>query len=593
MSREISGLHEAAYILATFAILSQILALFRDKLFALFFGAGDMLDVYYSAFRIPDLLFVSIGSIVSASILLPYLMSHFEKGKEDGNRFADQIFTVFFSLIIVFGIVVFFFAPRLVEWLLPGFRYDPHLNDLITMTRIMLLSPVLLGLSNLYSSLTQMNHRFLLYALSPILYNISIILGVVILYPIMGITGLAIGVVIGAFLHLFVQVPYMKREGLVPSFTLSIEWKKIGRIFANALPRMVTLSSSQLATFFLVSLASLMAVGSISVFTLAFNLQSVPLTIIGASYTSAVFPSLSRLIVQGKRQEFLEKIIASAQHIIFWSVPLMILFVVLRAQIVRVIYGAGAFDWNDTKLTAAVLALFVISTVAQSLILLFVRSYYAEGKTAQPLLISIISGALIAIFGYLFVKIFFLFPMFKFFVESLLQKKLAEAQALLDQQPTLSSQTFSMVPVRPVGLSRFLIIDKGSNDGLQVGQTVIYKDNYIGQLKEVSPHKSVVSLSTDPDSKLAAFVINQQGRSQGILLGQFGSEMLLDKVIHEEPMEKNDLVYTSGSEDNIPRGLIVGRVEETLVKDGEVFKQAKVKPIFNLANLDLLFVITN
>jgi putative peptidoglycan lipid II flippase len=421
MSREISGLHEAAYILATFAILSQILALFRDKLFALFFGAGDMLDVYYSAFRIPDLLFVSIGSIVSASILLPYLMSHFEKGKEDGNRFADQIFTVFFSLIIVFGIVVFFFAPRLVEWLLPGFRYDPHLNDLITMTRIMLLSPVLLGLSNLYSSLTQMNHRFLLYALSPILYNISIILGVVILYPIMGITGLAIGVVIGAFLHLFVQVPYMKREGLVPSFTLSIEWKKIGRIFANALPRMVTLSSSQLATFFLVSLASLMAVGSISVFTLAFNLLSVPLTIIGASYTSAVFPSLSRLIVQGKRQEFLEKIIASAQHIIFWSVPLMILFVVLRAQIVRVIYGAGAFDWNDTKLTAAVLALFVISTVAQSLILLFVRSYYAEGKTAQPLLISIISGALIAIFGYLFVKIFFLFPMFKFFVESLLR----------------------------------------------------------------------------------------------------------------------------------------------------------------------------
>lgn len=421
MSREISGLHEAAYILATFAILSQILALFRDKLFALFFGAGDMLDVYYSAFRIPDLLFVSIGSIVSASILLPYLMSHFEKGKEDGNRFADQIFTVFFSLIIVFGIAVFFLAPRLVEWLLPGFRYDPHLNDLITMTRIMLLSPILLGLSNLYSSLTQMNHRFLLYALSPILYNISIILGIVILYPIMGITGLAIGVVIGAFLHLFVQVPYMKREGLVPSFTLSIDWKKIGRIFANALPRMVTLSSSQLATFFLVSLASLMAVGSISVFTLAFNLQSVPLTIIGASYTSAVFPSLSRLIVQGKRQEFLEKIIASAQHIIFWSVPPMILFVVLRAQIVRVIYGAGAFDWNDTKLTAAVLALFVISTVAQSLILLFVRSYYAEGKTAQPLLISIISGALIAIFGYLFVKIFFIFPMFKFFVESLLR----------------------------------------------------------------------------------------------------------------------------------------------------------------------------
>jgi rod shape-determining protein MreC len=176
---------------------------------------------------------------------------------------------------------------------------------------------------------------------------------------------------------------------------------------------------------------------------------------------------------------------------------------------------------------------------------------------------------------------------------SQLQKKLAETQALLDQQQTLDMQTFSLVSARPIGLSRFLIIDKGSDDGLKIGQSVIFKDNYIGQIKEISPKRSIVSLATDPDSKLAAFVINSNGRAQGILNGQFGSEMLLDKVIHEEPMEKNDLVYTSGSEDNIPRGLIVGRVEETLVKDGEVFKQAKVKPIFNLANLDLLFVITN
>jgi cell shape-determining protein MreC len=98
---------------------------------------------------------------------------------------------------------------------------------------------------------------------------------------------------------------------------------------------------------------------------------------------------------------------------------------------------------------------------------------------------------------------------------------------------------------------------------------------------------------TDPDSKLAAFVINSNGRAQGILNGQFGSEMLLEKVIHEEPMEKNDLVYTGGTEENIPRGLIVGRVAETIVKDGEVFKQAQVKPIFDLGNIDLLFVITN
>lgn len=176
---------------------------------------------------------------------------------------------------------------------------------------------------------------------------------------------------------------------------------------------------------------------------------------------------------------------------------------------------------------------------------------------------------------------------------SQLQKKLAETQGMVEQQQTLDAQTFALVPARPLGFSRFLIIDKGSDDGLKVGQAVIYKDNYIGQIKEVSAKKSTVTLSTDPDAKIAAFVSSQAGRAQGILLGQFGSELLLDKVIHEEPLEKNDLVYTSGNEEDIPRGLIAGRVEETIVKDGEVFKQAKVKPVFDLANLDVLFIITN
>lgn len=176
---------------------------------------------------------------------------------------------------------------------------------------------------------------------------------------------------------------------------------------------------------------------------------------------------------------------------------------------------------------------------------------------------------------------------------SQLQKKLAEAQGMLQQQQTLDAQTFALVPARPLGFSRFLTIDKGRDDGLKIGQAVIYKDNFIGQIKEVSAKKSTVTLSTDPDAKIAAFVSNQAGRAQGILLGQFGSEMLLDKVIHQEPLSKTDLVYTAGTEEDIPRGLIAGRVEETIVKDGEVFKQAKVKPVFDLANLDVLFVITN
>jgi putative peptidoglycan lipid II flippase len=164
-----------------------------------------------------------------------------------------------------------------------------------------------------------------------------------------------------------------------------------------------------------------MSVGSISVFTFAFNLQAVPLTIIGASYSSAVFPTLSKFFYEGRVREFLEKMVTSAQHIIFWSMPLMVLFIVLRAQIVRVILGAGRFDWADTRLTAAALALFMVSTIAQSLVILFIRAFYAEGKTSRPLLLNIFSSVIIVISGYLLVKAFFAFPVFRFFIEDLLK----------------------------------------------------------------------------------------------------------------------------------------------------------------------------
>lgn len=419
VGKEIVGLHEAAYLLAFFAFLSQILALVRDKLLAYNFGAGHILDIYYSAFRIPDLIFVSVASIVSASVLVPFFIDRFNNDSDKGRRFIDSIFSAFFFGIMVISIITYFLIPYITSILFPGFAQSEFLPDLILYSRILLLSPIFLGLSNFLSSITQMHKRFLIYALSPILYNVGIIFGIIFLYPVIGISGLIWGVVIGAFLHMAIQIPFIIHKDTFPNLKLNFYWNDIKKVVLISLPRTLTLSSNQLASFFLVSLASYMSGGSISVFSLAFNLQSVPMTIIGVSYSSAIFPTLSKFFVEKNRKEFLQQMIDSARHIVFWSIPITILFIVLRAQIVRTIYGAGQFDWADTRLTAAVLAIFVISVIGQSLILLFVRAYYAEGKTKKPLLINVFSGLLIVLFGYVLTKAFFAFPIFRFFLEDL------------------------------------------------------------------------------------------------------------------------------------------------------------------------------
>lgn len=419
MGREIHGLHEAAYLLAFFAILSQILALVRDKLLAYNFGAGHILDIYYSAFRIPDLIFVSIASIVSASVLVPFFIDRYNTDEDKGKAFIDNIFSAFFLAIIVTSVIAYFFIPWLVTFLLPGFANEPFLEELILSTRILLLSPIFLGLSNFLSSITQMHRRFLVYALSPVLYNVGIIVGIIFLYPVFGFYGLIWGVVIGALLHMVIQIPFIIHKGTFPTLKLHIQWRDIKKVIFISLPRTLTLSANQLASFFLMALASFMTGGSISIFNLALNLQSVPLSVIGVSYSSAIFPTLSKFFVENNRKQFLEKMIDSARHIIFWSIPITIFFIVLRAQIVRIIYGAGEFDWADTRLTAATLAIFIVSVVGQSLVLLFVRAYYAEGKTTKPLIINIASSILIVILGYGLTKAYFAFPVFAYFMQDL------------------------------------------------------------------------------------------------------------------------------------------------------------------------------
>lgn len=420
-NREISGLHEAAYLLAFFALFSQVLALVRDKLLAFTFGASHTLDIYYAAFRIPDLIFVSIASVVSASVLVPFFIEKMQGSPEEGRRFISNIFSAFFFSVIVASAIAYIYSPALLKILLPGFANDPLLPDLIASTRILLLSPILLGISNFLSSITQMHKRFLVYALSPLLYNIGIILGIIFLYPTLGLNGLVLGVVAGSLFHMLIQIPFILNRGIFPRLRLYIEWSSIKKVVLVSLPRTLTLSSNQLASFFLIALASLMSGGSISIFTLALNLQSVPLSIVGVSYSSAIFPTLSKFFVEGARSSFLGKIIETARHIIFWSIPITVLFIVLRAQIVRTVYGAGNFDWADTRLTAAVLALFIVSVVGQSLVLLFIRAFYAEGKTTKPLIINVLSSVVIALLGYLFTKAFFAFPVFRYFLEDILK----------------------------------------------------------------------------------------------------------------------------------------------------------------------------
>ncbi|MFC1625323.1 murein biosynthesis integral membrane protein MurJ [Patescibacteria group bacterium] len=407
LNREINGLHQAAFLLASASIGAKLLAILRDRLLASTFGAGKTLDIYYASFRVPDLLYVFSLFLVSVTALIPLFLE-----KKD-RHFINSIFTVFFVCILFLAVLLFFLLPCLAPIIAPGFSIDDS-KIFIDFSRILLLSPLLLGLSNLASGVVQSFKRFFVYALSGVLYNVGIIFGLLFLYPKFGLIGVVWGVVVGALLHFLIQVPSLINLGYFPKFVFDISFMEIKKVISLSLPRTLGLTLNQLVLTVITALASFLAAGSIAVFNLAANLQAIPISVIALSYSVAAFPSLASNFIKKEREKFLLSVVSSFRHIFFWLLPASILFIVLRAQIVRVVLGAGAFTWTDTRLTAAALALFSFSLLAQGLILLLVRAFYAASKTKIPLIINIISSSFIILFSFLFI---YLLKNFSFFQE--------------------------------------------------------------------------------------------------------------------------------------------------------------------------------
>lgn len=453
---EISGLHEAAFLLAVSSFSSQILALFRDRMLAGNFGAGRELDIYYASFRIPDLIFISIGSFLAITVLIPNIIEKYESGggsnAESVNKFMSSLFTAFIFCMFFVTIIAFFAMPYLAQFVAPGFD-QISMEALITLSRIILLSPLFLGLSNLFGSITQSFKRFFIYALSPIFYNFGIIFGIIFFYPMFGLKGLALGVSLGAFLHLLIQIPVVYKMGMLPKITKKINFEEIKMVSLISLPRTLAMGANQVSIMILVALGSLMREGSISVFNFSYNLQSVPLAIIGVSYSVAALPEMSRMFAKKKLNDFVGYIEKAFKHIIFWSIPVTVLFIVLRAQIVRVVLGTGLFSWDNTRLTVAALGVFAFSVVAQNLIQLLDRAYYAAGNTAKPVSAKIISAVIVVALANILIKVYHTSEVFRESLEYILR-----IEGVFGSEIVLLPLAFSLGALFNLGLLFFVFI---------------------------------------------------------------------------------------------------------------------------------------
>lgn len=394
----------AAFLLGASAFLSRLLGFVRDRLLAGTFGAGPELDIYFAAFRIPDFVYNILIMGGLSAVFIPVFSEYFKKSEEEGWRLAGNVLNCFLVLLIVVCGILAVFTPLLIRFIAPGF--GPEQKELaVSLTRIMFLSPMFLGLSSLFSGVLHYFNRFFAYSMAPILYNLSIIFGILVFVPLFGIKGLAYGVVMGAALHLLIQVPAARNAGFKYFSVFNFKSAGLKTIFRLMIPRTVGTFAYNINLIVVTAIASTLTAGSITVFNFANNIQHFPIGIVGASFAMASFPVLSRAWVNGQKREFLENFSSTLRQIIFLILPLSIFLFLARAQAVRLILGTGEFGWTDTRLTAACLGLFCLGIFTAACIPFLSRVFYSFQNTKTPVVISLFSMIANVSLCFLFVRL--------------------------------------------------------------------------------------------------------------------------------------------------------------------------------------------
>ncbi len=401
---EFSSITSAAFVIAVFSLASKILGLARNRILAGIFGAGDTLDMYYAAFRVPDTLFnlLIIGAL-SASFV-PIISEYLYKNdKPRAWGITNNILNLFLAAVIFISAILILAVPVLLKFVVPGWS-GQKLSTTITLTQIMFLSPILLSLSAVMSGVLQSAKRFVVYAAAPIFYNLGIIIGAVVFARFFGVYGLIFGVILGAAMHFLVQLPAVLSLGYGYKFSFDYKNPEIKKIFKIMVPRTLSLGVSQINLFIITSVASTLAAGSLTIFNFATDIQSIFFGLIGVSFGVAAFPTISAYFANGQKEKFVAVFSRTFREIAFLIVPATAYLIIFKAEIVRLTLGAGKFDYTAAVLTEKTLEFLALGLTAQALISLVVRAFWAAGDTKTPFYTSLFGMAINAIAAIWFAK---------------------------------------------------------------------------------------------------------------------------------------------------------------------------------------------
>lgn len=414
------------FFIMSILLVTKILGFIKLRTIAQLFGASHELDIFWAAFTIPDMLFtVLVAGSINAAIIPIFSEVLYKDGKEKLDKFFNRLSLVLSVAVIFIAAIAFIFTPQITNFIInsetlqKGLDFSSKisaqdLNLFVYLTRMMLLSPILLAISSLITAYLQVRKQFFVTFLAPLFYNLALIIGPMIFVVVLkqGVEGIALSAVLGSVLHLIIQIPtFVKHYEGRYSFSLktmkdAILDSKVIKAFKLAIPRTIAIIGEQINSVVNTLISFSLAAGALSSYRFALSLHQFPINIIGSAVAQLALPDLSQYSDIEHREKFTKILNTSVQFSLYLVFPIIAIFIVLRLPIVRLVYGSGAFDWRATLLTAWCLALLAFSILGQTIAQIILRAFYALKETWMPLIAIAISILINIVLAYYLTNFF-------------------------------------------------------------------------------------------------------------------------------------------------------------------------------------------
>lgn len=408
LSKRQSSILSAAFVIMGTTVLSMLLGVYKKRLLMSLFGASNEVGVYDAATRFPDTIFqIAIAAALSTAFI-PVFSSYLTKNQQrEGHKMASNLLTIGLVIFAILAIILAIFAPFFLKILNPGAGFSQsEMTLMANLLRIIVIGQLLFIIGSFFSALLQSYSQFFVAGFAATMYNVGIILGILLFSKQFGIYSAAYGIIIGAVLYIFFQLPFVRKVGFHFKPNFSFKSPDLLLVLKLMWPRALSIGISQFGTIFTISLISFLpnTGRNYVLYDLAQTLANAPIVLIGGAIAQAALPILSR--EKDDLESFRSTFITSFNQMLYLILPIVALMLVLRIPIVRLVYGAEKFDWNATVLTGRILAYFSIFVCTSALIQLVNRAFYALHNTFIPLIVGGTSTIIMLILSGFFIFIY-------------------------------------------------------------------------------------------------------------------------------------------------------------------------------------------